>query len=378
MSANGGCLKLESIMPEVLRCYAGTCRRRVVKHLEQSAHLGNPRCVHGAVEPRRVLRMTHEILALIAQYGLLLVFVNVLLEQAGAPIPAVPTLVVAGALAASGQLFVPSIILVALLACLLSDGAWYAVGRHFGAGVLHTLCRISISPDSCIHRSELQFERWGGKTLLVAKFVPGLSTVAPPLLGALGLRPSLFVLLDGLGALLWAGLAVGLGYVFAAQIEQVLAVLSSIGTLALKLIVSLLVVYIAAKWWQRRRLLLALRMPRITVAELHRALSRVPPPLVLDVRSATSRGLDVQMVSGAMVAGLDQLAQAVRNVPLDRELVTYCSCPNEASSARAAKSLKDRGYQHVRPLAGGLAAWAAAGYAVRQPAAVDPGRKQQR
>jgi membrane protein DedA with SNARE-associated domain/rhodanese-related sulfurtransferase len=313
--------------------------------------------------------MTHDILALVAQYGLLLVFANVLLEQAGAPVPAVPTLVVAGALAAGGQLSLPLVVLVAVLASLLSDGAWFGIGRHFGTGVLHTLCRISISPDSCIHRSELQFERWGGKTLLIAKFVPGLSTVAPPLLGALGLRLSTFLVLDGLGALLWAGLAAGLGYVFAAQIDQVLAELGSIGTLAFELVLGLFAVYIAGKWWQRRRLLTALRMPRITVAELHRALSGAPPPLVLDVRSATSRGLDAQMVDGAVVASLEHLEQAVRDVPFDRELVTYCSCPNEVSAARAAQTLKDRGYRHVRPLHGGLAAWAAAGYAVQQPSA---------
>lgn len=308
--------------------------------------------------------MTHGILALVAQYGLLLVFFNVLLEQAGAPVPALPTLVVAGALAASGQLFLPFVILVAVLASLLSDGAWYGLGRHFGPRVLHTLCRISVSPDSCVHRSELQFERWGGQTLLIAKFVPGLSTVAPPLLGALGLRLPVFLLLDGLGALLWAGMAVGLGYIFAAQIDQLLVQLSSIGTMAFEVVLALLAAYIAGKWWQRRRLLIALRMPRITVAELHRALSGVPPPLVVDVRAATSRELSVQMVNGAVVASLDHLEQAVQGIPFDRELVIYCSCPNEASSARAAKTLKERGYQHVRPLQGGLAAWAAAGYAV--------------
>ena len=308
--------------------------------------------------------MTHGILALVAQYGLLLVFANVLLEQAGAPVPAVPTLVVAGALASSGQLFLPSIILVAVLACLLSDSAWYGIGRYFGPRALHTLCRISVSPDSCVHRSELQFERWGGQTLLIAKFVPGLSTVAPPLLGTLGLPLPVFLLLDGLGALLWAGLAVGLGYIFATQIDQLLVELSSIGTLAFKIVLGVLAVYITGKWWQRRRLLAALRMPRITVAELHCALSDVPPPLVVDVRSATSRRLDAQMVNGAVVASLDHLEKVVCNVPLDRELVIYCSCPNEASSARAAKSLQERGYQHVRPLRGGLAAWAEAGYAV--------------
>lgn len=311
--------------------------------------------------------MMHEILALMAQYGLLLVFANVLVQQIGIPVPAMPTMVVAGALAASGQLSLPLVIVVSVLACLLGDIAWYVIGRRFGGGALSMLCRISMSPDSCIHRSELQFERWGGQTLLIAKFVPGLSTVAPPLMGALGLRWSTFVVLDGLGSLFWVGVATGLGYLFSAQIDRVLTALSSIGTLAFELVLVLLALYIALKWWQRRRLALALRMPRITADELHRALGDIPPPLVVDVRSAISREFDVQTIDGAVVASLDGLQLAVQNIPFDRELVTYCNCPNEASSARAAKSLKERGYQHVRPLKGGLEAWVAAGYAMRQP-----------
>lgn len=316
--------------------------------------------------------MTHEILTLVAQYGLLLVFVNVLLEQAGLPVPAMPTLVVAGALAAAGQLSMPLIVLVAMLACLLSDVAWYAIGRHFGGGALRTLCRISMSPDSCVHRSELQFERWGGQTLLIAKFVPGLSTVAPPLMGALGLRLMTFMVLDGLGSLFWVGLAAGLGYAFSTQIDHVLAALSSIGMLTIELVLVVLALYVVFKWWQRRRLLLALQMPRITVDELHDALLGVPPPVVVDVRAATSHELDPRMVDGALVVSLEHLEQVMQNVPFDRELVTYCGCPNEASSARAAKSLIERGYKHVRPLQGGLAAWEAAGYAVSQSA----GRRQ--
>ncbi|MEO7068848.1 MAG: DedA family protein/thiosulfate sulfurtransferase GlpE [Rhodanobacter sp.] len=311
--------------------------------------------------------MMHEILALMAQYGLLLVFANVLVQQIGVPVPAMPTMVVAGALAASGQLSLPLVIVVSVLACLLGDVAWYGIGRRFGGGALSTLCRISISPDSCVHRSELQFERWGGQTLLIAKFVPGLSTVAPPMMGALGLRWSTFVVLDGLGSLFWVGVATGLGYLFSAQIDHVLTALSSIGMLAFELVLALLAAYIALKWWQRRRLSLALRMPRITVDELRDALAGIPPPLVVDVRAAISHEFDVQMIDGAVAASLDALELAVRDIPFDRELVTYCSCPNEASAARAAKSLKELGYQHVRPLQGGLEAWEAAGYAMRQP-----------
>jgi membrane protein DedA with SNARE-associated domain/rhodanese-related sulfurtransferase len=290
--------------------------------------------------------MAHEAITLIAQYGLLLVFVNVLVEQAGAPVPAMPTLVVAGAVAAGGDLSITAILLVSLVACLLGDLPWYWAGRHFGGAMMRTLCRISLSPDSCVRSSEVQFERWGGRMLVVAKFVPGLSTVAPPLVGAMGLPLHLFLLLDGLASLLWAGVPVALGYV--------------------ELVLGLFALYIAGKWWRRRSLLVALRMARITVGELHDAMTDGKAPLIVDVRSKTSRWLDGRILPGALLADLDSVDQTLHDVPLDQELVIYCNCPNEATSASAAKALMAKGYQHVRPLQGGLDAWGAAGYPVQR------------
>lgn len=310
--------------------------------------------------------MAHEIIALIAQYGLLLVFFNVLVEQAGVPVPAVPTMIVAGALAANDKLPVAAVVLAAVLACLLSDLAWYWAGRRFGSGVMRTLCRISLSPDSCVKQSELRFQRWRGRVLLIAKFVPGLSTVAPPLVGAMGLRIPAFLLLDGLGSLLWAGLAVGLGYAFAAQIDVVLATLASAGTLAFELLLVLLALYIAAKWWQRRRLLLALRMARITVDELNESIAAGQTPIVVDVRSQAARLLDTRIIPGALLADVDGIDQVLSGIPSDRELVIYCSCPNEVSAAKAAQLLRAIGYQRVRPLQGGLDAWDSAGFAIER------------
>jgi len=310
--------------------------------------------------------MAHEIIALIAQYGLLLVFFNVLVEQAGVPVPAVPTMIVAGALAANDKLPLAAVVLAAVLACLLSDLAWYWAGRRFGAGVMRTLCRISLSPDSCVKQSELRFQRWRGRVLLVAKFVPGLSTVAPPLVGAMGLRVPTFLLLDGLGSLLWAGLAVGLGYAFAAQIDVVLAALASAGTLAFELLLVLLGLYIAAKWWQRRRLLIALRMARITVDELNESIAAGQTPIVVDVRSQAARLLDTRIIPGALLADLDSVDQVLSGIPSDHELVIYCSCPNEVSAAKAAQMLMAIGYRRVRPLLGGLDAWDSAGYAIER------------
>ncbi len=314
--------------------------------------------------------MAHHIVELIAQYGLLLVFINVLVEQAGAPLPAVPTMIVAGALAAADKLPVAGVLGVAVLACLLADFAWYAAGRYYGGGVMRTLCRISLSPDSCVKQSELRFQRWRGGMLLLAKFVPGLSTVAPPLVGAMGLRATPFALFDGLGSLLWVGVAVCLGYVFANQVDYVLGALASAGSVALMLLACLLALYVVAKWWQRHRLMRTLRMARITVEELNEAMAAGQMPAIVDVRSEAARMVDTRVIPGALLADVKSVDRITGVVPIDSELVIYCTCPNEASAALVAKALMDHGYKRVRPLLGGLDAWDAAGYPVGQLSAV--------
>jgi membrane protein DedA with SNARE-associated domain/rhodanese-related sulfurtransferase len=310
--------------------------------------------------------MAHEIIALIAQYGLLLVFLNVLAAQAGVPVPAVPTLVVAGALAAGDRLSLAGIVAAALAGSLLGDLAWYLAGRRYGAGVMRTLCRISLSPDSCVKQSELRFQRWRGRVLLVAKFVPGLSMLAPPLVGAMGLSPRNFVLLDGLGALLWAGVAIALGYAFAGEVDHVLDAVAHAGTMAVEMVAALFVAYVLARWWRRERLLRSLRMARIEVGELARAIAAGCAPVVIDVRSAVARQLDDRIIPDALLTDVEGIVQAVVAIPLDRELVVYCNCPNEVSAAHAAQALMTRGYRRVRPLRGGLDAWDAAGYAVQR------------
>ena len=129
--------------------------------------------------------MTQEVILHLAQYGLGIVALNVLLNQVGLPVPVIPTLVLAGALGANGQLPLAAIFLAAVLACLEADCGWYWVGQKYGIRVLKTLCRISLEPDSCVAETQGQFDRWGVNSLVIAKFVPGLSTIAPPLAGAM-------------------------------------------------------------------------------------------------------------------------------------------------------------------------------------------------
>jgi membrane protein DedA with SNARE-associated domain/rhodanese-related sulfurtransferase len=306
-----------------------------------------------------------ELVDLVARYGLLLVFLNVLVEQVGLPVPAVPTLVVAGAAAAAGKLSAPAVFGVAVLACYVGDGLWFAGGRIYGRRVLSLLCRVSLSPDSCVRQSEYHFERWGKAVLIVSKFVPGLSAVTPPLAGAMRMGWPSFIVLNGVGIALWAGLPIAGGMLFASQIERVVATLAGYGLLAVELLGGLLAAYIALKWWERLRFYRALRLARITVEELRGLMERGKQPVVVDVRSQVARKADNRVIPGALLMDVEELDARLHELPKDRDIVFYCACPNEASAAQLAKRLIEMGYTRVRPLAGGLEAWLAAGHPVQ-------------
>jgi membrane protein DedA with SNARE-associated domain/rhodanese-related sulfurtransferase len=305
-----------------------------------------------------------EVTRLIGQYGLLLVFGNVLIEQIGLPIPALPTLVIAGALAVEGKLSAWATFGAAFVACTIGDGVWYLAGRVYGRRVMRLLCRISLSPDSCVRQTENQFERWGGSVLVLAKFIPGLSGIAPPLAGATRLPWLTFLLLNSMGVAIWAGAAIGAGMLFQPQVNRLLSRMEDLGSWALGTIALLLAVYIAFKWWERRRLHKMLRVARITAAELSKLIEGGEKPVVVDVRSPMAREEDRRFVPGALVMDVADVETNLERLPVERDIVFYCSCPNEASAAHVAKRLMELGYKRVRPLHGGLDAWIAAGYAV--------------
>lgn len=314
--------------------------------------------------------MTINLNALITQYGVLTVFANVLLDQMGLPIPAIPTLIVAGALAADGKLYAPAVFAASVLACLIADLGWYVAGGYYGNRIMKTLCRISLTPDSCVSTAESRFERWGLNTLLVAKFVPGLDLIAPPLAGASRVGWISFVIYDGIGSALWVAAVLGGGMLLRPQIETILAKLQSIGAAAAIIVIVLLLTYVAYKWWERRRFYRTLRMARISVDELYRMMDKgIPPPVVVDVRSRGALKRDPKRIPGAVVMPLDAPESEVISLPRDRDIVLYCTCPNEASAARVAKVLMDNGFDKVRPLLGGLDAWVAAGHSVELLAA---------
>ncbi|TAN54211.1 MAG: hypothetical protein EPN19_07270 [Betaproteobacteria bacterium] len=298
------------------------------------------------------------------EYGLLAVFGFVLLEQLGAPIPALPVVLLAGARAHDDPVFGAYALAISVLACSIADLAWFWAGRRYGYRVLKLLCRISLSPDSCVRETETNYERRGVATLVIAKFVPGLATVAPPVAGALGLSVSSFLIYNGAGAALWSGTGLILGLVFHSQIDWLLDRLVALGGAALVLVVGALALYVAYRLWDRWRFLRSLRTARVRVEDLYAMMSRGEEPVVLDVRSRTHRELDGRKIPGARPVDLDDLESTLAGVPGDRDVVVYCACPNEASAVKVALLLRGRGIRSVRPLAGGIDAWVAAGLTI--------------
>ena len=308
--------------------------------------------------------MAHPLLIAIAHYGVGVVVVNVLLDQIGLPVPAVPTLIVAGAVAAAGQMPLMPLFFWSVMACVAADCGWYLVGQRYGIRVLKTLCKISLEPDSCVSQTQMRFERWGINSLVIAKFVPGLAIIAPPMAGALRIGWPRFILLSTCGAILWVGVALLAGVLFRAQIERLLEHLSEFGSAAGAGVVIMLAAYIAYKWWERRRFYRRLRMARIGVADLYELIQAGAAPLIIDVRSVTARELEPRWIPGALHVPLEDVARKLKELPRDRDVILYCTCPSEASAARVAKILMNHGFKRVRPLLGGLDAWVAAGYAV--------------
>jgi membrane protein DedA with SNARE-associated domain/rhodanese-related sulfurtransferase len=308
--------------------------------------------------------MTHNFFATLSEYGVGIVFVNVLLNQSGLPVPAVPTLIIAGGIAAGGQMHLLTLFFSSVAACLMADSGWYLIGQKFGIRVLKTLCKVSLEPDSCVSQTQTRFERWGVNSLVIAKFIPGLSIIAPPMAGALRIGWLRFIALSICAAALWVGFALLAGILFRSQIERLLEHLTEFGSAAGAGVVILLTAYIAFKWWERSRFYKVLRMARISVADLYELIQAGAAPLIIDVRSVTARELEPRWIPGALHVPLHDVARQLKELPRDRDVILYCTCPNEASAARVAKILMNHGFKRVRPLLGGLDAWVAAGYAV--------------
>ncbi len=304
-----------------------------------------------------------DVTALLEQYGLLVVFLNVLLDQGGLPLPAIPTLMAAAALAGRWDGRVIEILGAGVLGAMIADGIWLWNGRRHGRRVLGLICKVSLSPDFCVRQTETLFGKIGPAALLIAKFVPGMTNITVVLAGVTRTRLPTFLLFDGLGALGFVGVPVVLGVVFKNAISDVLATLADLGKLGVLVVLAALAFYVVMRWLQRYLFIRQLRMARITADELAELIENGERPLLLDVRAKDVR-LREGAIPGSLSAHPSDLDPVVSRYPRDLEIVVYCSCPNEASAATAARHLRRAGFKKIRPLLGGVVAWSEAGYPV--------------
>jgi membrane protein DedA with SNARE-associated domain/rhodanese-related sulfurtransferase len=292
---------------------------------------------------------------LLTQYGVFAVFAWVLIEQAGVPLPAYPMLMVAGSLAATGQLSMPLLVLVTVLACLIADYSWYLAGNRFGGRVLRLMCRLSLTPDSCVNQTESVFDRWGPRSLIVAKFIPGFASVATAMAGATKVARPAFLAYDFIGSLLWAGVGLSLGWMFAPAVEVVLLTLQRLGHWGAGLLAVATMIYIARKAWNRINFRKHLRLERLTISELKDLQHRNEDLIIVDVRK---RELwEKERIPGSILFNAEDWKSVVGHPHSRKIIVTYCDCPAEASAAIVARSLGHIGFNQVYPLAGGLEGW---------------------
>lgn len=302
----------------------------------------------------------NQIIEWIHRYPYTTVAIAVLLEQLGVPVPCYPLLLLAGALAYQGDASTGGLLLTAVVAAVVADAAWYVAGAQLGNRALRLLCKVTISPDSCVRQTESIFARAGLRSLLVAKFIPGLGAVATALAGVRRASVPAFLAYDAGGAALWAGVPLLLGILFHNAISEVAATLGDLGRKGAELVLAALALFIAVKFMRRWLLLRELRMARVSVNELHAMMARGEPLAIIDARlpGAQSSG---GRIPGARTA--DEHLETLRSQP-SLEVVVYCACPNEVSAARVALKLRKAGFTKVRPLLGGIEAWRAAGFTV--------------
>ena len=296
---------------------------------------------------------------LLERYGLLVVFVNLLLTEGGLPLPAYPTLATAAAMM-GGAGRAPELIATAVGASLIADIAWFWNGRHNGRRILRALCKLSMSPDSCVRQTESLLARFGVWSLLFAKFFPGMTNITVALAGETKTPPALFLLLEAIGALAYVSVPVGLGWLFRDAIADILATMSNLGAIGGLALVVALALYLGVRWWQRHAFIRQLRMDRITIEQLIALIDGGGDPLILDVRPAEVRNQE-GIIPGAVPAHPGDAGAALVGYSRDREVVVYCSCPNEASAAVACLHLRRAGFTKIRPLAGGTDAWVKSG-----------------
>jgi membrane protein DedA with SNARE-associated domain len=267
----------------------------------------------------------HSTLEFLVHHGYVVLLVWVFLEQAGLPLPSVPLLLAAGALGGMNRLNIGFSFLIAVIASLCADTIWYELGRRKGIKIVQWLCKISLEPDSCVRRTEGVFEKEGAKSLLLAKFLPGLSAVATPLAGIFQMNIRRFLAYDAMGATLWAGTYLGLGYIFSNQIEQIAMRMQQLGGGMLLFLGIFIGCYVAYKFLARQKFLRDLRISRISPEELKEKIDLGERLTIVDLRHSLDFEADPETIPGAFRMDAGELERKDEKLPRDREVILYCT-----------------------------------------------------
>jgi membrane protein DedA with SNARE-associated domain/rhodanese-related sulfurtransferase len=305
-------------------------------------------------------------------YGYLLLFAWVLVEQLGVPLPAMPVLLAAGALSAEHEISFPLALLAGLLASLLADSAWFLIGRNYGHHVLRILCKLSLEPTICVRRTQDSFGRRREITLMIAKFVPGLATLAPPVAGQNGMAFGRFLFFDGIGATLWLSALLAAGRFFGDLLKRDTSLLDWAGRFSGALLILGVLVFFAGRVIRRRMVLKELVKARLEPEELKRQLDDGEEVFIVDLRHPLELLPDPFTLPGAHLFNPEALAARHLEIPRDRDIVLFCSCPSEATAAKTAMTLHKLGIERVRPLRGGYDEWKRLGFPLQAVPAASP------
>lgn len=297
-----------------------------------------------------------------------MLFAVVLARQLCLPVPAILFLLAAGALAGSNKLNLLLVVAIGVLGCLLGDMAWYEAGRLKGSRVLRLLCSLAPNPRLYAQKAKTTFARYGVRVIVVAKFVPGLDAVAPPLAGMSGINRSHFLAYDAIGSALWSGLYVGLGYLFRRQFDLVAVYTSRIGSALVFFFISLFALYAGRQSFVLIRMMFRLRLARISPEKLKQRIDAGEDVLMVDLQTFADEGSQIAAgIPGAVLIDPIRLRSHER-VQLRKgvTVILYCASPNEFTSARVAVALQRKGISGVAVLDGGLQAWKKLGFPLTQ------------
>jgi membrane protein DedA with SNARE-associated domain/rhodanese-related sulfurtransferase len=296
------------------------------------------------------------------KYGYWILFLWVMVEQLGVPIPSTPLLLTAGTLTATHKMHLTGVLLSVVLGSLVSDSLWYWMGRKYGGAVVKLLCRLSMESSTCVRKTELYFSKRGAGALVLAKFVPGLGYVAAPIAGQTGMEYRLFAVYDIAGILLWAFTLTLGGRFFGDVLNHHPHALGVVARFGFLLFVLLLLGFFVHRFLRQRAFLREIRMARVSPDELKGMLDRGQPVYIVDLRHPLDYLPDPRTLPGAILLTPDKLVEHCAEIPRDRDVVLFCTCPSEATAAKMALAIRKLGVFRVRPLLGGFDEWKRLGY----------------